>query len=120
MFYFVLVPGRAPSNISFSEVTTTQFKVTWNPLPQQFHDGRLLGYRVYFRRSAYFPIPFNTSSLDTSSPNMTWALITGLGPAQRFDVSVAAYTSKGEGPRSYFYYVTTGKTWSILILRHHH
>ena len=41
---------------------------------------------------------------------MTWALITGLGPAQRYDVSVAAYTSKGEGPRSSFYYVTTGKT----------
>ena len=41
---------------------------------------------------------------------MTWALITGLGPAQRYGVSVAAYTSKGEGPRSSFYYVTTGKT----------
>ena len=55
-------------------------------------------------------MPFNTSSLVTSSPNMTWALITGLGPAQRYDVSVAAYTFKGEGPRSSFYYVTTGKT----------
>ncbi|CAH3172193.1 unnamed protein product, partial [Porites evermanni] len=101
------VPGRAPNNITFSEVRETQFKVTWNPLPQQFHNGRLLGYRVYFRRSAYFPIPFNTSSLVTSSSNMTWALITGLGPAQRYGVSVAAYTSKGEGPRSSFYYVTT-------------
>ena len=40
---------------------------------------------------------------------MTWALITGLGPAQRYDVSVAAYTSKGEGPRSSLRYVTTGK-----------
>ncbi|XP_073248869.1 uncharacterized protein [Porites lutea] len=101
------VPGLAPNNITFSEVRDTQFKVTWNPLPQQFHNGRLLGYRVYFRRSAYFPIPFNTSSLVTSSPNMTWAMITGLEPAQRYDVSVAAYTSKGEGPLSSFYYVTT-------------
>ena len=107
---FLPVPGRAPNNLTFSEVRETQFKVTWNPLPQQFHNGRLLGYRVYFRRSAYFPMPFNTSSLVTSSPNMTWALITGLGPAQRYDVSVAAYTFKGEGPRSSFYYVTTGKT----------
>ena len=109
MLYFSLVPGLAPNNITFSEVGETQFKVTWNPLPQQFHNGRLLGYRVYFRSSAYFTIPFNTSSLVTSS-NMTWALITGLGPAQRYGVSVAAYTSKGEGPRSSFYYVTTGKT----------
>ena len=115
MFYFSLVPGRAPNNITFSQVRATQFKVTWNPLPQQFHNGRLLGYRVYFRRSAYFPMPFNTSSLVTSSPNITWALITGLEPAQRYDVSVAAYTSKGEGPRSSFYYVTTGKTEGIIV-----
>ena len=40
---------------------------------------------------------------------MTLALITGLGPAQRYDVSVAAFTAKGEGPRSSRYYVTTGK-----------
>ena len=40
---------------------------------------------------------------------MTWALITGLGPAQRYDVSVTAFTPKGEGPRSSLYYVTTGK-----------
>ena len=115
MLYFSLVPGLAPNNLTFSEVRETQFKVTWNPLPQQFHNGRLLGYRVYFRRSAYFPIPFNTSSLVTSSPNMTWALITGLGPAQRYDVSVAAYTSKGEGPHSSFYYVTTGKTEGKIV-----
>ena len=40
---------------------------------------------------------------------MTWAIITGLGPAQRYDVSVAAYTLKGEGPRSALHYITTGK-----------
>ena len=110
MLYFSPVPGRAPNNITFSEVKERQFKVTWNPLPHQFHSGRLLGYRVYFRRSAYYPIPFNSSNFVTSSPNVTWSLITGLEPAQRYDVSVAAYTSKGEGPHSSFYYVTTGKT----------
>ena len=109
MLYFSLAPGRAPRNITFFEVRETQFKVTWNTLPQQFHNGRLLGYRVYFRRSAYYPYPFNTSGVVTSSPNVTLALITGLGPAQRYDVSVAAFTAKGEGPRSSRYYVTTGK-----------
>ena len=110
MLYFSLAPGRAPSNITFPEVTATQFKVTWNPLPQRFHNGRLFGYRVFFRRSAYYPNPFNTSGVVISSPNVTWALITGLGPAQRYDVSVAAFTPKGEGPRSSLYYVTTGTT----------
>ena len=109
MLYFSLAPGRAPSDITFSEVTATQFKVTWNPLPQRFHNGRLLGYRIYFRRSAYYLNLFNTSGVVINSPNVTWALVTGLGPAQRYDVSVAAFTLKGEGPRSSLYYVTTGE-----------
>ncbi|CAH3161057.1 unnamed protein product [Porites evermanni] len=113
-------PGSAPRNITFSEVTTTQFKVTWNTLPQRFHNGRLLGYRVYFRRSAYYPYPFNTSGVVTSSPNVTLALITGLGPAQRYDVSVAAFTAKGEGPRSSRYYVTTAQVlygWNLTVVK---
>ena len=61
MLYFSLILGLAPSNITFPEVRETQFRVTWNPLPQQFHIGRLLGYRIYFRRSAYSPIPLNTT-----------------------------------------------------------
>ena len=54
MLYFSLILGLAHSNITFPEVRETHFRVTWNPLPQQFHIGRLLGYRIYFRRSAIF------------------------------------------------------------------
>ena len=39
MLYFSPVPSRAPNNITFSEVRETPFKVTWDPLPQQFHNG---------------------------------------------------------------------------------
>ena len=112
MLYFSIAPGRAPSNITFSEVTATQFRVTWNTLPQRFHNGRLLGYRVDFAGEwSSYDLYFNTNS----SPNVTWALITGLRPAQKYVVHVAAFTSKGEGPFSSGYYVTTGKIlWQLI------
>ena len=103
MLYFSVAPGSGPGGITFSEVTATQFRVTWNTLPQWFHNGRLLGYRVDFARDGD-DLYFST----TSTPNVTWALITGLRPSQEYAVHVAAFTSKSEGPFSSGY-VTTGK-----------
>ena len=107
--FFFSVPSRAPSNITFKDVRATRVTVSWNPLPWQFHNGRLLGYKVYLRKNPYYSVQSNTSSVNFSNPNTTQITLTGLEPAQRYDVSVSAFTSKGEGPRSYNYYVTTGK-----------
>ena len=35
---------------------------------------------------------------------------TGLRPGQRYYTYISAFTSKGVGPRSYFYYITTGRS----------
>ena len=107
--HFFSVPSRAPSNITFKDVKATRVTVSWNPLPRQFYNGRLLGYKVYLRKNAYYSVQSNTSSVTFSNPNTTQITLTGLEPTQRYDVSVSAFTSKGEGPRSYNYYVTTGK-----------
>lgn len=110
-YCFLLVPSRAPSYISLTDVESTRIKVTWNPVPRQYHNGRLLGYKVYFRETAYYsnPSESSSSSITVSNPNATYVTLTGLLPGQRYDVSVAAFTSKGVGPRSYRYYVTTGR-----------
>ena len=109
-FLFSSVPSRSPSYITFTDVKATRITVHWSPLPQQYHNGRLLGYKVYFQRSAYYSYPSqsNGSSLIVSNPNTTLVTLTGLRPGQRYDISVSAFTSKGEGPPSYRFYVTTG------------
>ena len=62
------------------------------------------------KKSAYYsyPVQSNGSSLIVSNPNTTLVTLTGLRPGQRYDISVSAFISTGEGPRSYRYYVTTG------------
>ena len=80
--------------------------VQWNPLPQQYHNGRLLGYRVFFRKAGNHPFPVDARSVAVY--NSTWVTLNDLEPRQSYEVTVSAFTSKGDGPRSAHYIVTTG------------
>lgn len=74
----------------------TEVTVHWNPLSDQYANGRLLGYRVYL----LFPVSprqYNKSSVNVTNPNITWVTLTGLKPRTFYYVGVAAFTSKGVG-----------------------
>ena len=103
---FVLVPSRAPSYIRMTKVRFDQVKVEWDPLPQQFANGRLLGYTVYFYE--YYNWYKLTKSVSTSGPFVNMVILTGLKAATRYQIAVAAFTSKGAGTQSYWQHITTG------------
>ena len=107
---FLLVPSTAPSYIRLSNLHLAEVKVQWNPLSQYYANGRLLGYGVYFReyRSYYYYYSYLTSSVNTSSANVTMVILRDLKQATTYQIAVAAFTSKGEGPRSYWMSITTG------------
>ena len=86
--------------------------VHWNPLPQQYHNGRLLGYRVFFRKAANYSFPDVASSVAVY--NSTRVTLNNLEPGEPYEISVTAFTSKGDGPRSVGYFVTTGTSGTIM------
>jgi len=90
-------------------------KVQWNPLPQQYANGRLLGYRVYFIEYPYYS--YLEEIVNTSSADVHMVILRDLKAAQRYRIRVAAFTSKGMGPLSYYWYITTGNLvkWSLLL-----
>ena len=75
--------------------------VHWNSLPQQYHNGRLLGYRVFFRKAANYSFSVDTSNVTVY--NSTWVTLKNLEPGQRYEISVTAFTSQGDGPQSVGY-----------------
>ena len=103
---FVLVPSRAPSYIRMTNVRFDQVKVQWDPLPQQFVNGRLLGYTVYFYESYKFYKLIK--SVSTSGPFVNMVILRGLKAVTRYQIAVAAFTSKGAGTQSYWQSITTG------------
>ena len=82
--------------------------VQWNPLSQQYHNGRLLGYRVFFRKTANYSFPVVGSSVVVYNSNRV--TLKNLEPGQRYEISVTAFTSKGDGPRSDSYSFITGSS----------
>ena len=106
---FFLVPSTAPSYIRLTNLHLAEVKVQWNPLSQYYANGRLLGYRVYFREyNYYYYHSYLTRSVNTSSANVTMVILRDLKQATTYQIAVAAFTSKGEGPRSYWMSITTG------------
>jgi len=112
---FFLVPSRAPSNIQLSNLQSAEVKVQWDPLPQQYANGQLLGYRVYFNEYPYYS--YLEKAVNTSSASVYMVILRDLKAVQRYGIRVAAFTSKGVGPRSYYLYITTGNlvTWLLLL-----
>ena len=106
------VPSAAPSYIRLSNLEQTDVKVQWNPLSQYYANGRLLGYRVYFREyRSYYYYSYLTESVNTSSANVTMEILRDLKEATTYQIAVTAFTSKGEGPRSYWVSITTGNAF---------
>ena len=77
----------------------------WDPLPQQYANGRLLGYTVYYYEYYNW---YLREVVNTSSPYVNMVTLRGLKSATRYYVAVAAFTSKGAGPQSSWLYITTG------------
>ena len=103
--YLSLVPTRAPSNVSFTDVRRTQITVKWNPLPWKYRNGRLLGYRVH--------IYDLLTSLNVTTTRIT---LTGLLPGTYYFFTLSAFTSKGEGPFAYGYFRTGTVTTNFKIV----
>ena len=107
------VPSKAPDGLRVTSFEfTSDLLVEWNLFPQQYANGKLLGYRIYYRD---FNIAWSaTQSVNTSSPNSTQVTLTGLKHAHEYLVAVAAFTSKGEGPQSPDEYAITGTCRSFV------
>ena len=109
-----LVPGRAPNNVQVTSFEfTSDLLVKWEPLPQQYANGILLGYKIYYRENQDDSSYTGVYALGHSATNST---LKDLKAGHQYQVAVTAFTSKGEGPWSDFNYVTTGTfLWNCFV-----
>ena len=101
----VLVPSREPSYIRVTNVRFDQVKVKWNPLPQQFANGRLLGYTIYYYELYNRQL---RKSVSISNPYANMVILRGLKASTSYQIAVAAFTSKGAGTQSNWQDIKTG------------
>ena len=86
-------PDRGPADLQVWTPHSTALHVRWNEVPDAYRNGVIRGYKVY-----YLEANSNGSSLTEDVPSGQQSLsITGLKKFTLYNVTVLAYTSKGDG-----------------------
>ena len=104
---FLIVPSRAPTNVSVVSQGLNELLVSWYPVPSQYANGRILGYNVYYKRTQYYY--YSDTIARINNTKLPKVVLPNIQTGERYQISVAAFTSVGTGPRSSLVYVTKGK-----------
>ncbi|XP_061834821.1 receptor-type tyrosine-protein phosphatase F isoform X6 [Nerophis lumbriciformis] len=101
------MPGAPPRKLEVEVVNSTTIRVTWKPPLQSKQHGQIRGYQVIFSRLENGEPRGQPDMLDVTLPEAQEAVIAGLQPETTYSVTVAAYTTKGDGARSKAKVITT-------------
>ncbi|XP_036409560.1 receptor-type tyrosine-protein phosphatase F isoform X5 [Megalops cyprinoides] len=110
------VPGAPPRKVEAEAVNSTAIRVTWKPPLSVKQHGQIRGYQVIYSRLENGEPRGQPSIMDVALPEAQWkseewtdyeAVITGLLSETTYSVTVAAYTTKGDGARSKAKVITT-------------
>ncbi|XP_023191427.1 receptor-type tyrosine-protein phosphatase F isoform X9 [Xiphophorus maculatus] len=110
------MPGAPPKKLEVEAINSTAIRVTWKPPIQVKQHGQIRGYQVIFSRLENGEPRGQPNIMDVALPEAQWnieesteheAVIGGLLAETTYSVTVAAYTTKGDGARSKAKVVTT-------------
>ncbi|XP_020484734.1 receptor-type tyrosine-protein phosphatase F isoform X9 [Labrus bergylta] len=110
------MPGAPPRKLEVEAVNSTAIRVTWKPPLQGKQHGQIRGYQVIFSRLENGEPRGQPNIMDVALPEAQWnieesteheAIIGGLHSETTYSVTVAAYTTKGDGARSKAKVITT-------------
>ncbi|XP_036409568.1 receptor-type tyrosine-protein phosphatase F isoform X12 [Megalops cyprinoides] len=110
------MPGAPPRKVEAEAVNSTAIRVTWKPPLSVKQHGQIRGYQVIYSRLENGEPRGQPSIMDVALPEAQWkseewtdyeAVITGLLSETTYSVTVAAYTTKGDGARSKAKVITT-------------
>nr|XP_040039422.1 protein tyrosine phosphatase receptor type Fa isoform X7 [Gasterosteus aculeatus aculeatus] len=101
------VPGAPPRKVEADALNSTALRVTWKPPLSVKQHGQIRGYQVVYSRLENGEPHGQPVIMDVSLPDAQEAIVSGLLPETTYSVTVAAYTTKGDGARSKAKVVTT-------------
>ncbi|XP_078791785.1 receptor-type tyrosine-protein phosphatase S isoform X4 [Oryzias latipes] len=103
------VPGAAPRQVDVQPLNSSALRVTWRSVLPQLRQGQIRGYQVHFSRaesgeSRTLPrikdLLLDESQMEEDESTLYELILGGLKAETLYSVSVAAYTTKGDGAHS--------------------
>ncbi|XP_047662505.1 receptor-type tyrosine-protein phosphatase F isoform X14 [Tachysurus fulvidraco] len=103
------MPGAPPRKLEVEAINSTAIRVTWKPPLSVKQHGQIRGYQVIYSRLENGEPRGHPNIMDVALPEAQWsiedsteyeAVISGLISETSYSVTVAAYTTRGDGARS--------------------
>ncbi|KAF4076291.1 hypothetical protein AMELA_G00212710 [Ameiurus melas] len=103
------VPGAPPRKLEVEAINSTAIRVTWKPPLAGKQHGQIRGYQVIYSRLENGEPRGQPNIMDVALPEAQWniediteyeAIISGLISETSYSVTVAAYTTRGDGART--------------------
>ncbi|XP_077389513.1 protein tyrosine phosphatase receptor type Fa isoform X4 [Festucalex cinctus] len=101
------VPGAPPRKVEVDAVNATAIRVSWKPPLTVKQNGHIRGYQIVYSRMERGEPHGQPLIVDVAHPDAQEAILTGLLPETTYSLTVAAYTTKGDGAHSKARLVTT-------------
>ncbi|XP_039533390.1 receptor-type tyrosine-protein phosphatase F isoform X5 [Pimephales promelas] len=101
------MPGAPPRKVEVEALNSTAIRVTWKPPLSGKQHGQIRGYQVIYSRLENGEPRGQPNIMDVALPEAQEAVITGLLSETSYSVTVAAYTTRGDGARSKAKVITT-------------
>ena len=99
---YFLEPSAPPANVTGNNSSSTSILVQWDEVPENDKNGIIKGYNVTYRD--WRTIGEKTQSVNACTSQVQ---LTGLNKFAKYNISVLAFSVKGDGPPSAAITVTT-------------
>ena len=93
LYFFLSEPHGKPQNVSGRNTSSTGISVSWEEVQSDLQNGIITGYNI-----TYQSLTENDNGFVQAGPNDRQANLTELKEFVEYNISVVAFTVKGDGP----------------------
>ena len=117
--HFPQVPSSPPQSVSGMVKSSTEIAVTWKNVAGPDRNGIVMGFRVYYKAVWELAVDKTEKVQVLNDGNAVAQVLGNLEKDMLYNIRVAAFTSKGDGPKSDIVAVQTdqkGKYSKLLFV----
>ncbi|XP_068727505.1 receptor-type tyrosine-protein phosphatase F-like [Montipora capricornis] len=99
-------PSKAPNGFIVNASTSSTVTASWQLPPTDSRNGIIKGFKLFIKRKQSGDKP-DVQLIDVSQTSVYTKTVTGLQESTEYELQVLAYTSAGDGPKSFVHIVKT-------------
>ena len=95
-----LVPSGPPQSVAAVNKSSTELTVSWQNVLEKDRKGIIKGFKVYYAAVGQFAVDTREKVKEVNGGSAMQTVVGGLEKYIEYNITVLAFTSKGDGPNS--------------------